>query len=72
MYGFCVAIGIIFLLCFYNYKCNYNMNIIGGTKYQSWLRHYAISWKVMGSNPTEVTALLSIYLILPATLWPRG
>jgi hypothetical protein len=37
----------------------------------SWLRHYATTRQVMGSNP-DVTALLSIYIILPAALRPWG
>jgi hypothetical protein len=37
---------------------------------RSWLRHYAISRKVAGSNPHEVN--FSFYLILPAALCPWG
>jgi hypothetical protein len=33
-----------------------------------WLRHYAISEKVVGSRPDTVN--FSIYLILPAALGP--
>jgi hypothetical protein len=36
----------------------------------SWLRHYATSPKVAGSNPDEVNIFFSIYLILAAALWP--
>jgi hypothetical protein len=41
---------------------------IGGTQWRSWLRHYATSQKVARSSPDEVD--FSIYLILPAALWP--
>jgi hypothetical protein len=34
------------------------------------LRHYATSWKVVGSRPDEVNDLFSIYVILPAALGP--
>jgi hypothetical protein len=33
-------------------------------------RHYTTSWKVKGSILDEVTGFFSVYLILPATLWP--
>jgi hypothetical protein len=39
---------------------------------RSWLRHYATSRKVAGSSPEEVDFFSSIYLILPAALWPWG
>jgi hypothetical protein len=45
----------------------YYNNIIGGTQWRSWLRHYAKSRRVAGSIPDEV-----IYLILPAALCPCG
>jgi hypothetical protein len=37
----------------------------------SWLRLYAISQKVAGSNTDEVIGFLSIDLILPAALGPE-
>jgi hypothetical protein len=43
------------------------MRLSGGTRYRSWLRHYATSWMVTGSSPDEVD--FSIDLILPAALW---
>jgi hypothetical protein len=44
--------------------------IDGGTRYSSWLRHYATNQKVAGSKPDVVIELFSIYLILPAALRP--
>jgi hypothetical protein len=44
----------------------------GGMRWRSWLRHYATSRKVADSILDEVSALISIYLILPAALWPWG
>jgi hypothetical protein len=48
----------------------YTYTFYGGTRWRSWLRHYATSRKVAGSNPDEVTGFFSICLILPAALWP--
>jgi hypothetical protein len=31
----------------------------GGTRWRSWLRHYATSWKVAGSIPDEVIGFLN-------------
>jgi hypothetical protein len=43
----------------------------GGTRYRTWLRHYAASRNVAGSSPVEVDSPPPpIYLILPAALWP--
>jgi hypothetical protein len=39
------------------------------TRQRSWLRYYATSRKVTGSNP-DVFFFFSVYLILPAALWP--
>jgi hypothetical protein len=39
-------------------------------EFLSFLRHYATSRKVAESNPDEVDFFFSIYLILPAALWP--
>jgi hypothetical protein len=39
-----------------------------GNPKRSWLTHYATSRKLVGSNSKEVD--FSIYLILPAALWP--
>jgi len=36
-----------------------------GTRWRSWLRHYATSRRVTGSIPDGV-----IHIILPAALWP--
>jgi hypothetical protein len=35
-----------------NAKTRYEINM-GGTRWRSWLRHYATSRKVAGSNPDE-------------------
>jgi hypothetical protein len=35
-----------------------------------WLRHYTKSRKVTGSIPDEVIEIFSIFLILPAAIWP--
>jgi hypothetical protein len=43
---------------------------LGGTRYRNWLRRYATSRKVRLSIPDEITALFSIDLNLPVTLWP--
>jgi hypothetical protein len=36
-----------------------------------WLRHYAITRKVVGSRPDEVNEFFSIYVILQAALGPE-
>jgi hypothetical protein len=41
--------------------------IVWGTQWRSWLRHYATSRKVAGSSPDDVD-FFSIYLILPDAL----
>jgi hypothetical protein len=60
--------------CFANYIIIIIIIIIiynqDGTRQRSSLRHYAASRKVAGSGPDEVD--FSIYLILPAALWPWG
>jgi hypothetical protein len=41
------------------YTTEFNLNTLymqkGGTRWCSWLRHYATSRKIKGSNPNEVT-----------------
>jgi hypothetical protein len=37
--------------------CTECMNILGGTQYLNWLRHYATSQKVAGSSPDEMDFL---------------
>jgi hypothetical protein len=37
-------------------------NIFGGTRWRSWLRHYATSRKVTGSIPDEVTGFFQLNL----------
>jgi hypothetical protein len=42
------------------------------TRYGSLLRQCATRRKVAGSIPDEVIEFCSIYLILPAAVWPWG
>jgi hypothetical protein len=46
--------------------CHHNIIVI----IISWLRHYATSRKIAGSNLDEVIEFFSIHLILPVALWP--
>jgi hypothetical protein len=45
--------------------------LMWGTRWCSWFRHCALSWKVMGSIPNGVIGIF-IELILSATLWAWG
>jgi hypothetical protein len=50
-----------------------HLNIYWGTRYRSWLRHYATGRKVAGSIPEEVIRFFfSVDLILPSCTMALG
>jgi hypothetical protein len=49
------------ILIIYNLRCENSLlyvTALRGTRYRSWLRHYATSWKVAGSSPSSLTMVL--------------
>jgi hypothetical protein len=42
----------------------------GGTRYRSWFRHYATSWKITASSPDDVTRFLNLPNISSRTYGP--